>query len=189
VHLNRAILLRDAGRLVEALQETNLALPGAESEPALRSPVLPLLVRSSILFNMGDHESARRDWEEAIRRNAQEVTAFSPDRVRIFARSWEWAEAFFAWLQNHAPDRSILAVAHGEVALRAKEYHSAVAQFSDAMKRYPALRDLCYYRGLAYQELGDRENAIADFRAAQQVSRRMHIQRFASAHLRALTAE
>ena len=165
----------------------NLALPDAGLESALRSPVLPLLVRSSVLFSMGDHDGARRDWEEALRQNPREVTVFSPDRVRIFARSWEWAEVFFAWLETHAPDRSILALAHGEVALHAGEYACAVVQFSEAMKRFPALRDLSYYRGLAFLELGDRERAIADFHAAQQVSRRAHIQRFTAARLRALT--
>jgi tetratricopeptide (TPR) repeat protein len=188
VQLNRAILLRDVGRLGEALDQANQAIAQVGKEPALRNSVLPLLVRSSVLYAMGDREGARKDWEEALRVNSREATVFSPDRVRIFARSWPWAQAFFAWLETHAPEHAVLAVACAETALRAGEYQQAVEKFSEAILQHPALRDLSYYRGLAYLGLGQQQQALEDFRQAEQVTRRAHIRRYAAAHLRKLAA-
>jgi tetratricopeptide (TPR) repeat protein len=186
--LNRAILLRDVGRLGEALDQVNLAITQGSKEPALRTSILPLLVRSSVLFGMGDHESARKDWEEALCVNSREATIFSPDRVRIFARSWPWAQAFFAWLGTNAPERAIIPVAYAETALRAGEYQVAVEQFTTAMLQHASLRDLSYYRGLAHLGLGDDEKAREDFQQAEQVTRRAHIRRYAAAQLRKLAA-
>ena len=189
VYLNRSILLRDAGRLVEALDQVNLAIAKERIDSSVRTGVQPLLVRSSLLYAMGDHESARRDWEEAQRLNPREATVFSPDRVRIFARSWPWAMAYFAWLQTRSVERSLLAVSCAETALRAGEYRMAVEQFTEAIRLHPGLRDLCYYRGLAYLGLGDQQKAGDDFRSAEQITRRAHIRRLAKFHLRQMVAQ
>lgn len=186
VHLNRAVLLRDAGRLEEALQEVNQALQTAAGEPTLHTPVLPLLTRSTILFKMGETQKAELDWKEALHANSREAAAFSPDRTRIFARDWAWVEAYFGWLEKNAPDRSLLPASRGEVSLRARRYSQAAADFSEAIQRHPTLRDLVYYRGMAYLGLGEKQKAADDFRVAVQVSDRAHIRRLAGMRLRSI---
>ena len=186
VHLNRAVLLRDAGRLEEALAEVNLSLQTAAGEPALHSPVLQLLTRSSILFKLGEIQKAEQDWKEALHANPREAASFSPDRIRIFARDWAWVEAYFGWLEKNAPDRSLLPASRGEVSLRARRYTQAAADFSEAMQRHATLRDLVYYRGMAYLGLGENKKAAEDFREAVQVTNRAHIRRLAGMRLRSI---
>lgn len=182
--LNRAILLRDEGRLEEALVEANHAAAEAEKEPVLRGPVLVLLVRSTVSFSMGDLEGARKDWDAALHANAREASGFSPDRVRIFARDWAWVEAYFQYLQEHAPDRSALPVSLGEIAMRAGQSRRAAEEYSEAIRRFPTQPDLSYYRGLVYLQLGENDQAARDFRTAHEASSRAHIRRLAAARLR-----
>lgn len=188
-HLNRAVLLREAGRLDEALAEANLAVEKVQTERGTNfSPVLVYLLRSMILFGLGDGKGAQADWEAARRTNAREAAAFSPDRAQIFSRDWSWTQAYFSWLEQHGADKTLLAVSRGDVALRARQFQHAAADFDEAQKRQPALRDLCYYRGLAYLEMGRQAEAAADFRSALQVSARGHIRRMAAARLKQVEA-
>jgi len=136
---------------------------------------------------MGDRAGAAQDWESALRANPREVYVFSPDRVRIFARAWNWSAVFFEWLDGRADDRSIVALGWAETALHAGQYGLAAEKFGEAMRHYTYLRDLVYFRGLAYLGMGDMPKALDDFRAAEQISRRAHIRRFASGHIRRLS--
>ena len=189
VHLNRAVMLRDAGHLEDALREANLALKTALGDPALRSPVLPLLVRSMVYFRMGQVAAVEADWRAALRANSREAIAFSPDRARIFARDWAWVEVYFAWLMKNSPDPSLLPFARGELALRAGQYAQAAENLTQAVQsqpNQPNLRDLVYYRGMAYLGLGEPQKAAEDFRQAVRFSRRTHIRRLAAMRLRAI---
>jgi tetratricopeptide (TPR) repeat protein len=188
-HLNRAVLLREAGKLDEALAEANQAVEKIHMERGTNiSPVLVYLLRSLILYGMGDATRVQADWEAAQRFNAREAAAFSPDRAQIFSRDWAWTQAYFAWLEQHGADKTLLAISRGDVALRARQFMQAAANFDEAQKRQPALRDLCYYRGLAYLEMGRQADAAADFRRALQVSARGHIRRLAAARLKQVEA-
>jgi Zn-dependent protease/Tfp pilus assembly protein PilF len=186
IALNQAILQRDEGHYVEALGTIQRVIDGAAKEPALRGPVLPLLVRSTILFALRDREGAKRDWDEALRANAREATLFSPDRVRIFAQDWAWAETYFTFLRTRAPERGLLPVTLAEVAMRAGRNQRAAEEYSEAIRRYPAQSDLSYYRGLVYAQMGEKEKAATDFSHAVQSSKRAHIRRLAAARLRLL---
>jgi tetratricopeptide (TPR) repeat protein len=138
------------------------------------------------LFKLGEIQKAEQDWKEALHANPREAASFSPDRIRIFARDWAWVEAYFGWLEKNAPDRSLLPASRGEVSLRARRYTQAAADFSEAMQRHATLRDLVYYRGMAYLGLGENKKAAEDFREAVQVTNRAHIRRLAGMRLRSI---
>jgi tetratricopeptide (TPR) repeat protein len=142
-----------------------------------------------MLFDQGEAVGAQADWETAQRLNPQESASFSPDRARIFAKDWRWAEAYFLWLERHGAEKSILTVSRGEVALRAGQFERAAMDFEAAQKRYPPLRDLCYYHGIANQEMGRFKDAGLDYRRAMQVSRRKHIRRLAALRLKQVDEE
>ena len=185
--LNRAILHRDEGSLDTAMGDIQQAFQQAALEREKVSPVILYLVRSSISFRQGARDAACADWEQAYRISPRETTVFSVDRARIFARDWDWVAGFFAWAEGKTSHSPLIPVVRGEVALRAGHYEQAVADFTQAMAHYTSFSDLTFYRGQAYQAMGDVGRAAEDFRNANKTSPRAHIRRMAAVKLKALT--
>ena len=178
VWLNRAILHRDENNLPSALADIDRAFQCAALEKDALGTTILYLTRSSIYYRLGNFPAMAADWESAFQASRHEATSLTTDRVRIFAKDWNWARDYFSWLEGRTAHAPMIPLMRGEVALRSGQYTQAVDDFTQAMSRYEANNDLHYYRGQAYQGLGQYDRAIADYRRAAS-SPRAHIRRMA----------
>jgi Zn-dependent protease len=185
VWLNRAILHRDEGNLTAAMSDIEQAIQTSALEKDRLGTTILYLTRSSIDYKLGDYTAMVADWETAYVASPREATTLTTDRVRIFAKDWNWARDYFSWLEGRSAHSPLIPLIRGEVALRSGQYAQAVEDLTQAMSRYEAHNDLYYFRAQAYQGLGQYDLAIADYRHAAS-SPRAHIRRMATKQLKAV---
>jgi Zn-dependent protease len=186
--LNRAVLHRDEGNLATALDDLRWAEEQMVRERDRSSFVLLRLLRSSIFFRQGRREEVQAEWEELYRVSPREALLFTADRQHIFHQDWEWAKAYFAFFEHKLHGSPLIPLMRGEMALRIGQPGQAAADFTIALAQQPANQDICYYRGQAYEQLGEIALAAADYQRAIRVTHRAHIRRMAENRLRLLPA-
>jgi tetratricopeptide (TPR) repeat protein len=151
----------------EARQHADRACRKAKDDP------LPHLVRGRLLSRMNDNDNARADFElvlrlaedrastKSIRARAltmkaallvagRDYVAARADLERALDLDNSLAEAYFQRALIHLKDR------------QRQQPRSAVNDLSEAITRKPDLADAYFYRGAAYHDLGEFEDAIRD---------------------------
>jgi tetratricopeptide (TPR) repeat protein len=158
----RATALARAGRREQALAdaEAALGLAGAGASDAL-------LARAGVHYFLEDLDAARRDLEASLRSNAQNGQAHVM-LARLSIRQGRHAEAetalqaaqrFIPYDPSVALNLGLLALARGEPAVAVRELGRSLDANAAHAEGYAA-------RGQAYEALGQRDLAAADYRTA-----------------------
>jgi tetratricopeptide (TPR) repeat protein len=122
---------------------------------------------------LGQHDKAVERYTEAIARNAK-VTTYYRERGSAYNYLAKYKEAVADYDNALALGYSFevpreTAMAHlgrGYALLRLDQYHPAIADFDAVLKVVPHSSNALGWRGAAYQGLGDRAKAVADYKAA-----------------------
>ena len=157
---NRGISYRMTGKYDSALVDLNKAI-------SLNPNIAGLyLERGLAQDGGGDHERAIADFSEAIRRDSSLVQAYFGRAIAYEAEGR--LDPSTADLNRATElDRNLVAALYmqrGYALGAARQYDSAIAAFDRAIALGPGWLEAYFGRGGSYEEKGDLDRALADYR-------------------------
>jgi tetratricopeptide (TPR) repeat protein len=122
---------------------------------------------------LGQHEKAVERFTEAIRRNAK-VTTYYRQRGSAYNYLGKYGEALAdydkalarGFIVSLPREEAYSNLGRGYALLQLKQYKRAVDDFDVVLKVVPRSSTALAWRGAAYQGLGNREKAVADYNSA-----------------------
>ncbi len=156
----RAISLARAGDRERALKDANTAfqLAGAGNSDAF-------LARGTVHYMLEDLDQAQRDIDSAIQANPDNGQAhLALARLALRRNRTDDAARSLDTAQRSIPHDPGLALNRGLLALQRRDFASAVREIGASLTVNDAFAEGYVARGQAYEGLGQRELAIADYR-------------------------
>ena len=160
---NRGVAYRITGDYVRALADLETALR--------RAPHYGLYhERGMVLARMGQNVAALRDFNEALRSNANLVQAYF-ERAMVYEEIGQYERAK-ADIES-AVNRDVRFVAglyadRGQRLVKEGYYQKAIAALDKSIEIKPDWPSTYFNRGAAQEALGNRELAVADYHKALQ---------------------
>ena len=128
--------------------------------------------RGTVYVRLGQLESGIADLSEAIRRDPTMGLAYCNRGMAYMAQQKldQALDDLTAGVKRDNPGIAFCYFALGKLFMSQKEYQQAVDSFSQGINRVPTSAEALAQRGLAYEQLGDRAKALADFHSALGIS-------------------
>jgi hypothetical protein len=132
--------------------------------------VIAYVQHGNAIADLGDKTGARRDYQEAIRRNPEYLLAHY-NLAYLDGESGDFAAAVqgFTRVLELDPDMVWARLYRGDALRRVRRPADAIADYDRAIALAPALAPAYEGRARARLDLGDRERALADARRAQEL--------------------
>jgi len=168
--INKAILYRDRGEVAASLEEWKKAKSLAPS----RADVAVGL--GFALYQSGDRAAARAEWERALTIDAKSVEAHV-DLGNLAYEMGDLAEAAARYRAAIAAD-SLAGDAYvnlAQIHLDQKRFQEAAEVLESAKAVAPGNAAVRYRLGVAFAELGGRENALGEFKRALELDRELRV--------------
>ncbi len=168
--INKAILFRDRGEGAQSIEEWKKAKALAPT----RADVAVGL--GFALYQSGDRAAARTEWERALSLDAKSVEA----HVNLGNLAYETGDFDDAIARYRAAiDADSLAsdayVNLAQVHLDQKQFQLAAGVLESAKAVAPGNAAVRYRLGVAFAELGGRENALGEFKRALELDRELRV--------------
>ncbi len=147
------------------------------------------VLRSMVRYRLGDLDGSQKDGEKAIKLLPENSLVFPGPFLVLMKDQVDWAEGYYHQAMQMLPNSSLphqgLADAYGVNG----EYEKALIEWDLAIQKSPKRAALFLGRGSAYLQLGEREQAGAEFRKVLSLSKKAHIRRQTEVQLQALAEE
>ncbi len=147
------------------------------------------VIRSMVLFRLGELNAAHKDQDTAVRLSEKDSLTMYDINMQVYEGYLDWAEDFYArFLLGHA--RSWHAYQGRADAYRVnREYEKGIADYTRAIQINPREARLHLGRGRCYQALNEAERAAADFRQSLMLTDKLHLRRQAEDLLKTMPGD